>query len=82
MTGDSEKQVREPGLCLSLILELPDGLRIEFDFNQVLGFHFHHIHCPQNRVALFRDDGTLVSRAVFASWKDKMTTPRKTSEAE
>lgn len=66
-------QPREQGrICVSLVLELGDGHRLELDFSDVQRFCFYQTACPGNRIAIFDPQGTGIGRTVFGSWLDKI----------
>lgn len=66
-------QPREQGrICVSLVLELGDGHRLELDFSDVQRFYFYQTACPGNRIAMFDSAGTGVGRTVFVSWLEKV----------
>ena len=74
------EQVGNQGpICVSLVLELGDGHRLELDFSDVQRFCFYQTACPGNRIAIFDSHGTGIGRTVFGSWLDKV---RKKSTSE
>lgn len=59
-------------ICVSLVLELGDGHRLELDFSDVQRFCFYQTTCPGNRIAIFDPRGTGIGRAMFRSWLEKV----------
>jgi hypothetical protein len=74
---NEEECAGEP-ICLTLVLELADGHRLEFDFNQVQRFYCYRIDCPSNRIAVFGPNRERIGHSVFPTWLGKL---RKRSEA-
>lgn len=67
-------------ICVSLVLELGDGHRLELDFSDVQRFCFYQTTCPGNRIAVFDPRGAGIGRTVFGSWLDKIR--RKPTQSE